>query len=72
LAKVVVDYNMATGKQKKKINTGLWSRIYKGSEVSEKSVAVGLNLLCEGKALKKGSNNKNVAKVKNLLFDETN
>ena len=51
--KVVVDYAIAPKKKKKSVNTGLFTCIYKGKEIVDKPInAVGLNLMCEGKAIK--------------------
>jgi hypothetical protein len=57
IVKVIVDYGMAKKKQRKKIDTGLFTRIYKGIHVEEKTSNVGVNFLLEGKALKKTKKN---------------
>lgn len=55
IVKVVVDYGMEKNKKaRKNVDTGAFQKIYKGKYVDEKSNAVGLTLLCEGVALKKG------------------
>lgn len=52
LPKVIIDYN--TAKKKKKVNTGLFTCIYKGTPVPDKPLtSFGLNLILEGKAIKK-------------------
>ncbi|KAL4480394.1 hypothetical protein ABPG74_020910 [Tetrahymena malaccensis] len=67
IIKVVIDYGMEKSKKaRKNIETGAFKRIYKGKYVEEKTNVVGLNLICEGVALKKGKKNSNVAKVTNL------
>lgn len=53
-------------KARKSIDTGAFKKIYKGKYVEEKTGVVGLNLICEGVALKKGKKNSNVAKVNNI------
>lgn len=53
LPKVVIDYNLAK-KKKKNIDTGLFRCIYKGTAVPDKPLtSFGLNLMLEGKAIKK-------------------
>ncbi len=56
LVKVVVDYDMAPKNQRKNIDTGKWKRIFKSPAVIEKPLNIGLNLMCEGKAIKKNKN----------------
>jgi hypothetical protein len=56
-------------KGKKKIDTGGWKRIYKGSKVDDKPTNMGLNLCLEGTALKKGSKKPNLAKVNNVQLN---
>jgi tubulin monoglycylase TTLL3/8 len=52
--KVVVDYHYASNKRKPKVDTGNWSLIYKAKRAVERPQhSFGLNLLCEGKAIKK-------------------
>lgn len=52
IAKVIVDYNFAT--KKKKVDTGLFTCIYKGNTIAEKPInSCGLNLVLEGKSIKK-------------------
>lgn len=64
--KVVVDYGMEKSKKARKtIDTGAFKKIYKGKYVEEKTNVVGLNLVCEGVALKKKKNS-NLAKVNTL------
>eukprot|EP01017_Pseudomicrothorax_dubius_P040157 TRINITY_DN6245_c0_g2_i2.p1 TRINITY_DN6245_c0_g2~~TRINITY_DN6245_c0_g2_i2.p1 ORF type:complete len:778 (-),score=219.61 TRINITY_DN6245_c0_g2_i2:841-3174(-) len=52
-AKVIVDYASARKKERRKIDTGLFEMIHRGSEVTEQVKTVGLDLFCEGKALTK-------------------
>ena len=53
LPKVIVDYNGAK-KKKKSIDTGLFTCVYKGMTVPDKPLtSFGLNLMLEGKAIKK-------------------
>ena len=66
LVKVIVDYSM-TKKGKKKVDTGGWKRIHKGSKVDDKPTNMGLNLCLEGTAIKKKC--KNIAKVSNVQLN---
>lgn len=52
-AKVIVDYAMNKNKKKKKdIDTGLFTCVYKGKiQVDKPLNSLGLNLVCEGKAI---------------------
>ena len=52
-AKLIIDYANAPKKEKKKVDTGKFKKIYKGVEVPEKLATQGLNLTLEGVALKK-------------------
>jgi tubulin monoglycylase TTLL3/8 len=65
LAKVVIDWQFAPKKLRKKVDTGGFKLIYKGVEFEERTNNVGINLLLEGKPLKKG---RPLAKVKNLEY----
>ena len=50
--KVIVDYHFAPKKKKKKINTGNFSLLHKSKTTVDRPLqAVGLNLVCEGKAI---------------------
>ena len=52
LPKVVIDYSLS--KKKKGIDTGLFTCIHKGVTVPDKPLtSFGLNLMLEGKAIKK-------------------
>ncbi len=52
--KVVVDYHYASKKKKPKVDTGNWSLIYKARRPIERPQhSFGLNLMCEGKSIKK-------------------
>lgn len=42
--RVVVDYNSASKKEKKKVDTGGFKLIYKGQEIPDKPITTGLNL----------------------------
>lgn len=53
LPKVIIDYNL-TKKKRKGIDTGLFKCIHKGNIVPDKPLtSFGLNLMLEGKAIKK-------------------
>ena len=54
IVKVVVDYNDAPKKERKKIDTGAFKLIHKGVEIPDKHITTGLNLGIEGVQLKKG------------------
>jgi tubulin monoglycylase TTLL3/8 len=49
LAKVIVDYNMASKSQRSQIDTGKFICLYKGKSTVEKPNSLGLNLMVEGK-----------------------
>jgi tubulin monoglycylase TTLL3/8 len=51
--KVIVDYNFASKKKKSSIDTGNFTKLCKTKTAVERPIqAFGLNLLCEGKAIK--------------------
>ena len=51
--KVIVDYNLASKKKKHKVDTGNFTKLCKTKTAVERPIqAFGLNLLCEGKAIK--------------------
>lgn len=54
IVKVVIDYNEAPKKERKKVDTGAFKLIYKGIEIPDKHITTGLNLGIEGVQLKKG------------------
>lgn len=50
--KVIVDYNMASKKKRKRVDTGNFTLLYKAKTIVDRPLqAVGLNLICEGKAI---------------------
>lgn len=52
--KVIVDYHYAKGKKKRRVDTGNFSLLFKAKNIVDRPLqAVGLNLLCEGKAINK-------------------
>ncbi len=51
--KVVVDYNLAPEKKKKKVDTGLYECIYKAKRIVDKPMAsFGLNMEVKGSKIK--------------------
>jgi tubulin monoglycylase TTLL3/8 len=53
LARVIVDYNMASKSGRNSIDTGKYECIYRGKSMVEKPNTMGLNLCIEGKTIKK-------------------
>jgi hypothetical protein len=52
--KVIVDYHYASKKKRKTVNTGNFSLLFKAKRTVDRPLqAVGLNLVCEGKAINK-------------------
>ena len=50
--KVIVDYNYASKKRRKRVDTGNFSLLHKAKMIVDRPLqAVGLNLVCEGKAI---------------------
>lgn len=51
--KVMVDYHYASKKKKPKVDTGNFSCLFKSKKLIDRPIqSFGLNLLCEGKAIK--------------------
>lgn len=69
-AKLIIDYANAPKKEKKKVDTGKFKKIYKGVEVPDKMGTPGLNLTLEGIPLKKGNKPSNTCKIINYSLDK--
>ncbi len=51
--KVMIDYNFSSKKKRKGVDTGNFSLIYKAKRIVDRPIqSFGLNLMCEGKAMK--------------------
>jgi hypothetical protein len=65
-----VDYANAPKKEKKKVDTGKFKKIYKGIEISDKPMnTAGLNLTLEGVPIRKTKQN-NTVKIINFSLDK--
>jgi hypothetical protein len=53
LVRVVVDYNGSSKKSKAEVDTGKFVCVYRGNNIADKPISVGVNFLLEGKQIKK-------------------
>lgn len=53
LAKVIVDYNLASKSNRKDVDTGKFYCLHRGQTTVEKPNTLGLNLCIEGKTIKR-------------------
>lgn len=68
--KLIIDYANAPKKEKKKVDTGKFKKIYKGIEISDKPLnTAGLNLTLEGMPIKKSKQNNSV-KITTFSLDK--
>ncbi len=49
VTRVIVDYNLASKKNKSEIDTGKFICIHRGNTIADKPPSVGMNFLLEGK-----------------------
>lgn len=68
--KLIIDYANAPKKEKKKVDTGKFKKIYKGIEISDKPLnTAGLNLTLEGMPIRKTKQNNSV-KITTFSLDK--